>query len=207
GPDPRRRRSAVRLVAARVAAGRVGDRAHAREEPAALPAPAAVGDRHVHRGRGRVLGRAAAARAGRAAARALRRSRLRRPRPAAPRAPGGTAAARAPPPVTGTAPELATARLTLRPAGPADVATLLPFGAAAGPPDAGGEARGRLLATTNAGRIADWGFGLWLLVDGERSIGWVGLRPRESREEPELYYGLAPDVRGHGFAREAVTAV
>jgi len=53
------------------------------------------------------------------------------------------------------------------------------------------------------------GYGVWVILPkGEDSlIGWCGLRPIQSPEEPELLYGLAASARGQGFAAEAARAV
>lgn len=102
---------------------------------------------------------------------------------------------------------LTTARLRLRPAVPADLATVLAFRDDARPGRPGRDERVRALLDDNARQFEAHGFGLWL-VEGEPGVvGWVGLRPRESASEPELYYGLVPEARGHGYGTEAARAV
>lgn len=56
---------------------------------------------------------------------------------------------------------------------------------------------------------SDFGYGIWLIVDSESEIriGWCGVRPGSSPNEPELLYGLAPAARGLGIATEAARAV
>jgi [ribosomal protein S5]-alanine N-acetyltransferase len=53
------------------------------------------------------------------------------------------------------------------------------------------------------------GYGIWVILrKGEDGIiGWCGLRPVHSANEPELLYGLAARARGRGFAAEAARAV
>ena len=74
-------------------------------------------------------------------------------------------------------------------------------------PDASRDARVRALVENNAAHFATFGFGLWLVNEGVNPIGFVGLRPRETAYEPELYYGLVPAARRQGFATEAAAAV
>ena len=54
-----------------------------------------------------------------------------------------------------------------------------------------------------------YSFGLWLIIlpTTETLIGWCGLRPLDSPNEPELLFGLAATDRKRGFATEAVRAV
>lgn len=49
----------------------------------------------------------------------------------------------------------------------------------------------------------------WLIVDSESEmpLGWCGVRPGNSPNEPELLYGLAPAAKGRGIATEAARAV
>jgi RimJ/RimL family protein N-acetyltransferase len=102
---------------------------------------------------------------------------------------------------------LTTARLLLRPALPGDLAALLSMRDAAAAPDPTRETRVRALLEENAAQFTTLGFGAWLVLDGARPVGFVGLRPRETANEPELYYGLAPDCRGRGYATESGAAV
>ena len=99
---------------------------------------------------------------------------------------------------------LATSRLLLRPAELNDRPDLLAAG------DEADEARVQrlhALIERNPIQFALHGYGLWVIHHGSRSVGWIGLRPRESAIEPELYYGLAPSARGMGFSTEAAAAV
>jgi len=73
-----------------------------------------------------------------------------------------------------------TARLTLRPAMPDDLAALLAMRSADAAADPTREARIRALLDGNAGLFALVGFGLWLIERDARAAGFVGLRPRES---------------------------
>jgi RimJ/RimL family protein N-acetyltransferase len=99
--------------------------------------------------------------------------------------------------------ELQLARLLLR---PVTVDDLLPLA--------------KVAQTTDSPRIEtmirnsrEWwqrhGYGLWVIVPkGEISlIGWCGLRPIQTPDEPELLYGLAESARGQGFAAAAAQAV
>jgi len=107
--------------------------------------------------------------------------------------------------VTPASHTISTARLVLRPALPGDLDVLLVMRDAA--PDPTREERIRALLAANAVAFAVHGFGLWLVLADGRAAGFVGLRPREWASEPELFYGLAPDARGRGFATEAARAV
>jgi RimJ/RimL family protein N-acetyltransferase len=109
--------------------------------------------------------------------------------------------------VTPAAHELTTARLVLRPAAPGDLDVLLAMRDATAAPDPTREARVRALLEANAAAFSAHGFGLWLVLEGLREVGFVGLRPRETASEPELYYGLASGDRGRGLATESVSAV
>ena len=102
---------------------------------------------------------------------------------------------------------ITTARLVLRPAHPEDLAALLAMRDESGTPDPTRETRVRALLEGNAARFATLGFGVWLVLDGARGVGFVGLRPRETASEPELFYGLVPDCRGRGYATESGAAV
>ena len=102
---------------------------------------------------------------------------------------------------------LRTERLELHPAAPADVPALLKMRDASSASDANRDERVRALAARNAADFKRDGFGLWLVSHEGRPVGFVGLRPRESALEPELYYGLAPEARGHGIATEAADVV
>jgi ribosomal-protein-alanine N-acetyltransferase len=59
----------------------------------------------------------------------------------------------------------------------------------------------------------DWwqrcGYGMWVVLpkDEISLIGWCGMRPIQSPDMPELFYGLSAPARGHGFAAEAARAV
>jgi RimJ/RimL family protein N-acetyltransferase len=102
---------------------------------------------------------------------------------------------------------ISTGRLVLRPALPGDLGGLLAMRDADAAPDSAREERVRALLEQNAAQFATCGFGAWLVLADGREVGFVGLRPRESASEPELYYGLAPEARGRGFATESARAV
>jgi [ribosomal protein S5]-alanine N-acetyltransferase len=55
----------------------------------------------------------------------------------------------------------------------------------------------------------EYSYGLWLIVlpTTETLVGWCGLRPGDSPNEPELLFGLAAGERKRGIAAEAVRAV
>jgi RimJ/RimL family protein N-acetyltransferase len=109
--------------------------------------------------------------------------------------------------VTAAPHTISTARLVLRPALSGDLDVLLAMRDAAAAPDPTRAERIRALLEANAVAFAAHGFGLWLVLGDGCAVGFVGLRPRESASEPELYYGLAPDARRLGFASEAARAV
>ena len=109
--------------------------------------------------------------------------------------------------MTPAAHEIITARLVLRPALPADLGVLLAMRDATAAPDPTRETRVQALLEHNAAQFAALGFGVWLVLASGRGVGFVGLRPRATPAEPELYYGLAPGARGLGFATESGLAV
>ena len=93
------------------------------------------------------------------------------------------------------------------PATLADVDLLVDMREGPGPADAGHVERVRALVASNVERFASLGFGLWLVRAAEAAVGWIGLRPRETPQEPELLYGLTHQARGKGYATEAASAV
>jgi RimJ/RimL family protein N-acetyltransferase len=99
--------------------------------------------------------------------------------------------------------ELHSLRLRLR---PVTVRDLLPLAHAAQTTD-----NARIETMIRNSR--DWwqrcGYGMWVILpkDEDSPIGWCGLRPIKTADEPELLYGLAEPVRGQGFAAEAARAV
>lgn len=100
---------------------------------------------------------------------------------------------------------LRTARLTLRPVGAGDLAWLAAHWTA---PDVrrflfDGEAPD---AAEIAEVIADGHSPLWVIVAGGMAIGVARLRPLEELG-PEVYYSLAPEAWGLGYATEAARAV
>src|ERR1700690_1861354 len=54
-----------------------------------------------------------------------------------------------------------------------------------------------------------YSYGLWLIVlpTTETLVGWCGLCPLDSPNEPELLFGLAASERKRGLATEAARAV
>jgi [ribosomal protein S5]-alanine N-acetyltransferase len=51
------------------------------------------------------------------------------------------------------------------------------------------------------------GFGLWVVEEAERLIGFCGLRPLDNAPGVEVLYGIAPSRWGEGFATEAALAM
>jgi ribosomal-protein-alanine N-acetyltransferase len=60
----------------------------------------------------------------------------------------------------------------------------------------------------STGDFAAHGYGIWLIELGSRAglVGTAGLRPLEE-SGLEIFYSLAPDAWGHGYATEAAQAV
>lgn len=104
-------------------------------------------------------------------------------------------------------PVLRTKRLDLVPAVSKDAPALLRMRDASSAPDPTRDARVRALTAGNAADFARDGYGVWVVRHDGKPAGFVGLRPRESASEPELYYGLTTEARGHGIATEAAAAV
>ena len=102
---------------------------------------------------------------------------------------------------------LASARLTLSPAEPHDLPALFGLRAEPTPLDRARQSRIRELVRINPQRFAEHHFGVWMIRDVAGTVGFVGLRPRESALEPELYYGLTPAARSQGYATEAARVV
>jgi [ribosomal protein S5]-alanine N-acetyltransferase len=104
--------------------------------------------------------------------------------------------------------ELRTTRLRLRPAATADAEALATL---THTPDAEGKLLARVQALVEQSQIwfIQHRYGLWVIEPPGpiHVVGWVGLRPRDHPETPELLYGLAPTARGQGLATEAVDAV
>ena len=83
---------------------------------------------------------------------------------------------------------LTTARLVLRPAVLDDQPELLATGEAA---DAARVQRLHALIERNPIQFALHGYGLWVIHHGSRSVGWIGLRPRESAIDEAGFTPLA----------------
>lgn len=113
-------------------------------------------------------------------------------------------------------PATTTERLSLRPYGPDDLATLERLFR---DPDVarylfdGQTASSEWIAdeaAANAGRWSEHGYGMSLLSLGEtpdEAIGFAGLRPFFDQGELQLVYGLLPAYWGVGYATEAAAEV
>lgn len=112
------------------------------------------------------------------------------------------------------APEaLQTERLILRPADEWQRASLVAF---LGNPDVMAVRKLGVLDADAAGAVVDemiahWrthGFGMYAVIEraSGRFLGECGLRYLEDGTVPEISYGLLPEARGKGYAREAATA-
>ena len=99
--------------------------------------------------------------------------------------------------------ELTTERLLLRPLARDDIAALMRVA----------ESADRRKFTALLQRSArSWkrhGFGVCvaLIPASQRLMGWCGARPDSAAEAPELFYGVAADCRGLGFATEMARAM
>jgi [ribosomal protein S5]-alanine N-acetyltransferase len=99
--------------------------------------------------------------------------------------------------------ELITERLVLRPLSRADIAVLM---------EVAESADRRQFTALLQRSIRSWkghGFGVCvaLLPASQRLMGWCGVRPDSAPEAPELFYGVATDCRGRGFATEMSRAM
>lgn len=99
--------------------------------------------------------------------------------------------------------QLQTTRLILRPIASKHID---PIGQAAGTTDSD---RIKTLVRNSEEWWQSYGYGVWVILDAESEdcLGWCGLRPEMSPDAPELFYGLAVNAQGNGFATEAGLAV
>jgi ribosomal-protein-alanine N-acetyltransferase len=97
---------------------------------------------------------------------------------------------------------LRTQRLLLRPTQAEDTQSLI----AINDPSAG--ARVTLFVTRQLPWWQEFSYGLWLItLADEQVVGWCGLRPDNTPNEPEMLYGLSLAQRKRGLATEAARAV
>jgi [ribosomal protein S5]-alanine N-acetyltransferase len=97
---------------------------------------------------------------------------------------------------------LHTDRLLLKPAQAADTQRLIAVN------DPAHAARVTKFVETQLSWWQDFYYGLWLIaVPDDEVIGWCGLRPGDTLNDPEILYGLSATHRKQGYATEAARAV